>query len=157
MNCQGGITIFTKKEFGEKIHALRTEKGISQQELGAYLKIGKSAVSMIESGQRAPSIEVAAMLSIFFEIPMELLMGAHGTNLSKANLSHADMREIKACGALFIEADLSFADLRNADLRWADFSNANLHMAKMDGARTNGAVFTGADVSGTILDKGFSK
>lgn len=152
MNLQGGFTIFTKKEFGAKIRALRTEKGISQQELGEYLKIGKSAVSMIESGQRAPSIEVADMFALFFEIPMELLMGAPGANLSKANLSHADMREIKACGALFVEADLSFADLRSADLRWADFTDADLHMARLNGANITGAVFTGADVSGTILD-----
>lgn len=79
-------------------------------------------------------------------------MGNQGADLTKANLERADMREVKACGAIFVHANLAHADLRNADLRWADFSYANLRRAKLEGAKLKGTIFIGADVSETILD-----
>lgn len=138
--------------FGKRLKQLRTEKGLTQKQLASETSTSERAIQNYEMGVRNPAYDVLITLADFFDVPVGLLAGAPGANLSKANLSHADMREIKACGALFIEADLSFADLRSADLRWADFTDADLHMARLNGANITGAVFTGADVSGTILD-----
>ena len=67
--------MFSKEIFGKRLSALRIEKGISQQTLAEHLGIGKSAVSMMESGQRGPSIEIASALATYFEVPVDYLLG----------------------------------------------------------------------------------
>ncbi|OKH52856.1 hypothetical protein NIES2101_13490 [Calothrix sp. HK-06] len=89
-------------------------------------------------------------------------------DLSKANLSWADLR-----WANLIGVDLSGANLAGADLRWAnlsganlsganlsktnlsrfDLSGANLSGANLSGAKLEGADLRWANLSGAILDK----
>jgi len=67
--------VFNSKIFGERVKKLRTDKKISQIVLGENLGIGKSAVSMIESGQRSASIEVADQIANYFKVPLDYLLG----------------------------------------------------------------------------------
>lgn len=141
-----------RKNFSERLGLLRKQKGVSLAALGEYLGVTDEAVRLLEKGKRSPSFEVLCALADYFEVPIDYLMGNQGADLTKANLERADMREVKACGAIFVHANLAHADLRNADLRWADFSYANLRRAKLEGAKLKGTIFIGADVSETILD-----
>lgn len=142
----------SKKIFSSRLLSLRKRKNISQKLLSTELGISDAAITMMEKGKRYPSFDMLFSLASYFEVPVDYLMGKTGTNLTRANLAKADMRDVKACGAIFVEANLSGADLRNADLRWADFSCANLQGARLHGAKLQGAIFTGANVSDTILE-----
>lgn len=76
--------------------------------------------------------------------------------LSQMHLASPNCRQ-----ALFVEADLRFADLYQADLRGADFSGANLTEAKLAGADLSAIRFNektqfhGAKLSGAHLDDPF--
>ncbi len=67
--------MFNKKLFGQRIHTLRLRKNESQQELASHLGIGKSAVSMIENGQRAASAEILTALADYFDVSLDYLVG----------------------------------------------------------------------------------
>lgn len=64
-----------KKSFGERVSLLRSQKSESQQSLAQYLGIGKSAVSMIESGQRAASADILIALADYFDVSLDYLVG----------------------------------------------------------------------------------
>lgn len=64
-----------KKTFGDRVCALRTSKNVSQQVLAVYLGIGKSAVSMIENGQRAASADNLIALADYFDVSLDYLVG----------------------------------------------------------------------------------
>lgn len=49
--------MLTKNVIGNRIKALRLEKGLSQEEFGVPVNLSRSAVSQIESGQTYPSLE----------------------------------------------------------------------------------------------------
>lgn len=68
--------MFNKKVFGERLSCLRTAVGASQQALGAEISVGKSAVSMMESGQRAASPEILMALASYFKVTVDYLLGA---------------------------------------------------------------------------------
>lgn len=61
--------------FAEKIKQLRKAIGLSQEELGVALKVGKSTISMYETGIRTPTFERLEEIADFFNIDMNELMG----------------------------------------------------------------------------------
>ena len=65
-------------------------------------------------------------------------------NLSKANLRGADLSKADLRGADLSKADLSGANLIKADLRWADLSEADLRGANLSGANLSKADLLGA-------------
>jgi hypothetical protein len=68
--------------------------------------------------------------------------------LSKADLSTAQLAEVRLQGA-----DLSGTLLVDADLRGADLTNANLADADLAGANLTGAILTGTDLRRAELDR----
>jgi uncharacterized protein YjbI with pentapeptide repeats len=78
------------------------------------------------------------------------------TDLSRANLRGANLREANLRGAFLIEANLRGANLIGAnlsgtDLWGADLSEANLSEADLSGANLRGANLSGADLWGANL------
>ena len=67
--------MFDKKIFGERLFALRTAANISQQTLGLEMSIGKSAISMMENGQRSASAEILIALADYFDVSLDYLVG----------------------------------------------------------------------------------
>lgn len=67
--------MFDKKIFGERLSALRTSANLSQQSLGLELSVGKSAISMMESGQRAASADMLCALADYFDVSLDYLCG----------------------------------------------------------------------------------
>ena len=67
-------------------------------------------------------------------------------NLCGANLSDADLRYANLCGANLSDADLRDADLSHANLGGANLSRANLSRANLRNANLDGANFRDADL-----------
>lgn len=66
--------MFDKKVFGENVRALRIKKGESQDQVATAIGITKQTLSGIETGYRAPSIEVAVALAKYFKVKMDSLI-----------------------------------------------------------------------------------
>lgn len=62
-------------EFKTRLKELRTEKKLSQQELGLAVNMSKMAVSHWESGHSEPSISQLIILSEFFDVTVDYLIG----------------------------------------------------------------------------------
>lgn len=59
--------------FGENLRNLRVKRGLSQEELAKLLHMGRSAISMYESGQREPKFEVLEAIADIFNVDMNTL------------------------------------------------------------------------------------
>lgn len=57
-----------KKIFGANVKELRTQKGITQEQLAQYLELQPHSVTKIETGRSFVSCEVLARLSKFFNV-----------------------------------------------------------------------------------------
>lgn len=64
-----------RKIFGERLLLLRQQKTVSQHTLAEVLGIGKSAISMMESGQRAASADILIALADYFDVSLDYLVG----------------------------------------------------------------------------------
>ena len=74
-------------------------------------------------------------------------------NLTNANLSRADLTNANLRGADLTNANLSRADLTNANLRGADLTNANLSRADLTKANLRGADLTNANLTNANLSR----
>ena len=61
--------------FKERLKELRLERNISQQDLGKIVNASKMAVSHWEKGHSEPSISQLIILSDFFEVSVDYLIG----------------------------------------------------------------------------------
>jgi transcriptional regulator with XRE-family HTH domain len=68
---------------GEKLKELRVKRGLSQEELAEKINeqfnaaINKGMISKWENNIVEPRLDIARMLSIFFDISMDELLGIH--------------------------------------------------------------------------------
>ncbi len=95
-------------EFGEKLQALRRQKGLTQEELAGVLYVSRAAVSKWESGRGYPNIDSLKTISQYFSVSIdELLSGGELLTLAaedvKARESH--LRDV-VCGLLDCSAAL---------------------------------------------------
>lgn len=67
--------MFSKEIFCKRFKELRLNLGASQLQLAAALGISKSAISLIESGERAVSVEVLVLACDYFNVPADYLLG----------------------------------------------------------------------------------
>lgn len=64
--------------FAENLRRLRTDLGISQEELGARARIQMADISRYEAGNRDPRITTVARLATALEVPVAELLRAPG-------------------------------------------------------------------------------
>lgn len=64
-------------KFTERLKELREEKGLTQSQLANELdgQITRSAIGLWEKGKRAPSLEAAIVLAIYFNVTLDYLAG----------------------------------------------------------------------------------
>jgi transcriptional regulator with XRE-family HTH domain len=62
-----------KETFGEYIHKLRSERGLTLTKLAAALDIDQSTLSKIENGKKNVPIEILPKLSSVFELNLKQL------------------------------------------------------------------------------------
>ena len=61
--------------FKERLKELRIERNITQQELGHLVNMSKMAISHWEKGHSEPSITQLIILSNYFEVSVDYLIG----------------------------------------------------------------------------------
>lgn len=62
--------------FGEKIKILRTDKGITQEDLAEKLYVSRTAVSKWEAGRGYPNIESLKAIARFFSVTVDDLLSS---------------------------------------------------------------------------------
>lgn len=73
--CNNKCYNFIMIGFKERLKELRTERNISQQELGEIVNVSKMAVSHWEKGHSEPSISQLIILAEFFGVTTDYLIG----------------------------------------------------------------------------------
>lgn len=61
--------------FGEKIKALRKEKGITQKQLAEVLNVSLAAIGMYETNRINPSPDILIKIAKYFDVSMDELFG----------------------------------------------------------------------------------
>lgn len=80
--------------FASRLKELRKEFGLTQLDLSKIINIGKSTVSMYESGKRKPELETLEAIADYFNVNMEYLLGKseiknyHEQNLGDLKVSN---------------------------------------------------------------------
>lgn len=54
-----------------RVEQLRKERGLRQEEFARTIRVSRQTVSAIETGKYNPSLELAFIISDFFELPIE--------------------------------------------------------------------------------------
>lgn len=67
--------ISTKNKFKENLKLYRAEKGIGQVELAKKVNVSKGIISLWENGLREPNMSNLIALAIYFEVPIDYLVG----------------------------------------------------------------------------------
>ena len=62
-------------DFGRKLKELRTQAGMTQQQLAAQIGVTKSVVSFYELRERAPSPNVLVKCATVFHVTTDYLLG----------------------------------------------------------------------------------
>lgn len=62
-------------ETKEVLRTLRTQKGLSQDELAEKIFVTRQAVSHWENGETTPNVETLKLLSKFFDVSINTLLG----------------------------------------------------------------------------------
>lgn len=72
----------SKIEFGNRIKKLRIENGLTQEELGKKLNVGKSTIANYESGYSEPEGEKISKLASIFNVSIDYLLGNNSEDLT---------------------------------------------------------------------------
>ena len=75
MTCQGGIIMFSKELFGQRILQLRKQHNETQKDLAELLDVGKGHISEIERGNRTTSAERIALICEHYQVSSDYLLG----------------------------------------------------------------------------------
>ena len=69
------IIYMNKETFGERLKALRKERGLGQVALAKEIDVGKSVVSLWEKDKCEPTLGKLVALSEFFGVSIDYLAG----------------------------------------------------------------------------------
>lgn len=67
--------MFSQEIFSERFSALRKGAKLNQSQMAEILGITQAAISKIEKGERAASIEVLCTLADYFDVSLDYLVG----------------------------------------------------------------------------------
>lgn len=67
--------MFNKDIFCTRLKLLRLEKNLTLEQLGLIFNVTKQTISRWETGDRIPSIEIVYMLSEYFNVTNDYLLG----------------------------------------------------------------------------------
>ena len=88
--------------FAITLRKLRTEKGLSQQEMAERMYVTRSTITRWESGSRLPSAVVIARLAECLDTDVNMLMNAAAESEEAPNIIIVDDRKIVLSGALSV-------------------------------------------------------
>ncbi|MBC3901564.1 helix-turn-helix domain-containing protein [Acetobacterium malicum] len=62
-------------KFGDRLKLLRLENNMTQEELGNLLSKSKNNISQYETGKREPDLETLKIISNYFKVSLDYLLG----------------------------------------------------------------------------------
>lgn len=84
-------------DFGGKLKELRTQAGMTQQQLATLIGVTKSVVSFYELRERAPSPDVLIKCAGIFHVSTDYLLGIDKADtLDISDLSESDIAILRA-------------------------------------------------------------
>lgn len=87
------MKIYDIKESGKRIKELRKAEGLSQEDLADKMGVERSFISLLETGQRGCSIDVAIRLSEILNSSLDyIVLGISQTELAKKELDNTIQR-----------------------------------------------------------------
>lgn len=87
--------------FNEKLISLRKSKGLSQEELGAQLKVSRQTISKWESAQSYPDFQRLVLLSDYFGLTLDELVKGSGKKAGGDRFSAFSLPKIKNFPSFF--------------------------------------------------------
>jgi len=90
-------------DFASRLRELRNMKGLSQAELAKKLGVSKSRISMYELGERQPDFETLELISDYFNVNLDYLLGKEDVS---TYIITPEQKEI--VDAVFADDDLMF-------------------------------------------------
>lgn len=91
----------------DRIKQLRTEKNITQEELGKIVGVVKSTMSMYESGKSTPNDDIKKILANYFDVSIDYLMGFTDERkqykASNPDLNKKDEKDIEKATEQFLK------------------------------------------------------
>ncbi|MEG9429814.1 MAG: helix-turn-helix transcriptional regulator [Christensenellaceae bacterium] len=63
------------EKFGERLKALRLEKGLGQVQLAKELNVSKSVISLWETGGSEPTLNNLVKIAAYFNVSIDYLAG----------------------------------------------------------------------------------
>ena len=78
----------------ERIKQLRKKKGISQSELAALIGVKNNTVSTWERGTRKPDFEALNLLSNYFEVSFEYILGSSDKEEARVKPTQDELDEL---------------------------------------------------------------
>ena len=100
-------------DFGRNFKELRLRKGLTQDQIASLLGVSKSRISMYETGNRRPSFEMLELISDFFNVDMNILLGSDSSVFSSSD--QVDSLFIEKYGRQVFDAAMTFASLDDVD------------------------------------------
>jgi transcriptional regulator with XRE-family HTH domain len=87
-----------------KIRQLRIEKGISQQKLAEVCNLSAAHLSLIERGERNPSLKTLSRIAENLNVPLRTLLDDGLRSDLEILASRYDVKDIMACFKEFIQS-----------------------------------------------------
>ena len=94
--------------FGNTLKELRTQNGMTQQQLATQIGVSKSVVSYYELQERTPSPEILLKLASIFHVSSDYLLGIEKNNVLDVSGLEAALELIDILqkeGYVFVTAD----------------------------------------------------
>lgn len=91
-----------KQYFSETLRKLRTEKGLSRQELADKMFVTRSTVARWETGSRLPDAAMIYRLSVALGTDIDILLSAVAQSDECPNVIMVDDNKIILCGGMLI-------------------------------------------------------
>ena len=120
----------------ERIKQLRKKKGISQSELAEVIGVKNNTVSTWERGTRKPDFEVLNLLSDYFEVSFEYILGSSDKEEArvKPTQDELDQLALSALADDLYDNMKKYCQLSTKSQKMIDaLINATYQMEKQDG------------------------
>ena len=121
------------KEFGERLKKLRTNRHMTQEELGSIFNppLSQSTIGTYENGKRQPTLENLVAVSKFFSVTTDWLLGLTDEIATTKDENPKELKEfLKRNDVLFNGSELNEEEKRRmidilTGLFWDNFTNKN--------------------------------
>jgi len=108
--------------FPNRLKQLRTEKELSQKELGKMVSVDKSTICLYESGGRQPNFKVMEKLADYFDVSLDYLIGrTYGPDKTVAGKSTWDIEELFNTAKIMYQGKQIPAEIKQEILEYIEF------------------------------------